>query len=138
MAYRTRLPGAQAGTRARALRGPRLARFPPSRHALHRSLWLPGRRTGEDSPSGWATPKLTAIGLPRGDRPHHPSNFLARWRCRVIEGRVVDWERLGGGDGRDRDDGGRDWSRLGRALAAAEQEAARRFGSPCGDRLGRA
>src|SRR4051794_13093124 len=69
---------------------------------------------------------------------HHPSNFLARWRCRVIEGRVVDWERLGGGDGRDRDDGGRDWSRLGRALAAAEQEAARRFGSPCGDRLGRA
>src|SRR4051794_13824844 len=76
-------------------------------------------------------------GLPRRP-PHPPSNFLARWRCRVIEGRVVDWERLGGGDGRDRDDGGRDWSRLGRALAAAEQEAARRFGSPCGDRLGRA
>src|SRR3954469_4503445 len=52
MAYRTRLPGPQAGTRARALRGPRLARLPPSRHALHRSLWLPGRRTSENSPLG--------------------------------------------------------------------------------------
>src|SRR4051794_38130011 len=32
-------------------------------------------------------------------KAHHPSNFLARWRCRVIEGRVVDWERLGVGMG---------------------------------------
>src|SRR3954447_22203850 len=70
--------------------------------------------------------------------PYHPSNFRARWPCRVIEGRVVGWERLEGGDGRDRDDGGRDRGRLGRALTAAEQEAARRFGSSCGDRLGRA
>src|SRR3954449_2614241 len=74
----------------------------------------------------------------QGLSPHPPSNFLARWPCRVIEGRVVDWERLEGGDGRDRDDGGRDWGRLWRALSAAEQEAARRFGSPCGNRLGRA
>src|SRR3954469_24330311 len=71
-------------------------------------------------------------------RSHHPSNFLVRWPCRGIEGRGVNWERLEGGDGRDQDDGGRDWGRLGRALTAAEQEAARRFGSPCGDRLGRA
>src|SRR3954465_14576047 len=74
----------------------------------------------------------------RRANPHPPPNFLPHGRCRVIEGRVVDWERLGGGDGRDRDDGGRDWSRLGRALAGAEQEAGRRFGSPCGDPLGRA
>src|SRR3954470_4094578 len=53
---------------------------------------------------------------PRVPRAHHPSNFLRRRPCRVIEGRVVDWERLEGGDGRDRDDGGRDWGRLGRAL----------------------
>src|SRR6185295_6392226 len=50
VAHRARLPGAQAGTRTGALRGPRLARFPPSRDALHRSLWLPDRRTGEDFP----------------------------------------------------------------------------------------
>src|SRR3954454_6099317 len=36
---------------------------------------------------------------PRPFCTHHPSNFLARWRCRVIEGRVVDWERLGVGMG---------------------------------------
>src|SRR3954470_15353413 len=77
MAYRTRLPGAQAGTRARALRGPRLARFPPSRHALHRSLWLPGRRTGEDSPlricrpeaqSDWPSHGLSTPRRLRSDR----------------------------------------------------------------------
>src|SRR5689334_17217337 len=41
--------------------------------------------------------------------PHHPSNFPTRWPCRVSEGRVVGCERLEDGDGRDRDDGGRDW-----------------------------
>src|SRR5947208_3224355 len=34
-----------------------------------------------------------------GLHPHHPSNFLARWPCRVIEERGVDWERLGVGMG---------------------------------------
>src|SRR4051794_30646197 len=34
----------------------------------------------------------------RGRAAHHPSHFLARWPCRVIAGRVVDWERLEGGD----------------------------------------
>src|SRR3954452_17743494 len=36
--HRTELRGTQAGTRTRALRGPRLARVPPPRHALHSSL----------------------------------------------------------------------------------------------------
>src|SRR4051794_36500668 len=77
MAYRTRLPGPQAGTWARALRGPRLAWLPPSRHALHRRLWLPGRRTGEDSPLGmghteahgdWPSPRRSTPKRLRSDR----------------------------------------------------------------------
>src|SRR4051812_31368141 len=77
MAYRTRLPGPQAGTWARALRGPRLAWLPPSRHALHRSLWLPGRRTGENSPlricrpeaqSAWPSRQLSTPRRLRSDR----------------------------------------------------------------------
>src|SRR3954464_7163709 len=77
MAYRTRLPGPQAGTWARALRGPRLAWLPPSRHALHRRLWLPGRRTGEDSPLGmghteahgdWPSPRRSTPRRLRSDR----------------------------------------------------------------------
>ena len=50
MADRARLPGAQAGDRARALRGPRLARLPPPRQPLHRSLRLPGGRALPFSP----------------------------------------------------------------------------------------
>src|SRR3954468_11778719 len=50
LADRAGLPGSQAGSRARALRGPRLARLPPSRHALHRGLWLSDRRAGEIFP----------------------------------------------------------------------------------------
>src|SRR6476469_3261074 len=50
LADRAGLPGAQAGTRARALRGPRLARLPPPRHAVHRGLLFPDRRAGEIFP----------------------------------------------------------------------------------------
>ena len=50
LADRARLSRAQAGTRARPLRGSRLARLPPPRCAVHRRLRLPGRRAGGDSP----------------------------------------------------------------------------------------
>src|SRR3954463_9786111 len=67
LADRAGLPGSQAGSRARALRGPRLARLPPSRHAVHRGLWLSDRRAGEIFPlrpksrrGGAADPTRTA------------------------------------------------------------------------------
>jgi SRSO17 transposase len=50
LAHRARLPGPQAGNRARPLRGPWLARIPSPRHAVHRSLWIPDHRKGSDSP----------------------------------------------------------------------------------------
>ena len=50
LAHRARLPGAQAGTRPRPLRRPKLARLPPPRHDVHRSLRLPDLRAGDDSP----------------------------------------------------------------------------------------
>src|SRR5215210_9548244 len=50
VAHRARLSGTQAGTRAWALRGPRLARFPPPCQLVPCSLWLPDRRAGEDLP----------------------------------------------------------------------------------------
>src|SRR5215212_2955749 len=98
------------------------------------------RKPGQDTRAWMSFCNLGAMApsLSRLEVAHHPSNFPTRWPCRVSEGGVVGWERLEDGDGRDRDDGGRDWGRLGHALAAAEQEAARRFSSPCGDRLGRA
>ncbi len=42
--HRTGLPGAETRVRAGALRRPQLARIPPSRHAMHCSLWVPGSR----------------------------------------------------------------------------------------------
>src|ERR1700745_3141867 len=45
-----RLSGAQAGGRARAFRRARMARFPSSRHTLHRGLRLLDLRKGDDSP----------------------------------------------------------------------------------------
>ena len=50
LAHRARLPGSQAGDRAWALRRTRMARLPPSRHVVHRRLWIPGLREGDDSP----------------------------------------------------------------------------------------
>jgi len=52
LADRARLPGAQTGDRARALRGPRLAGLPPPRQLVHRGLRLPGRRALPFPPSG--------------------------------------------------------------------------------------
>src|ERR1700693_2256905 len=50
LACRARLPGAQARGRARTLRRTRMARLPPSRHAVHRGLRIPDLREGDDSP----------------------------------------------------------------------------------------
>ena len=50
LAHRARLSGTQAGGRARAFRRPRMARLPPSRHAVHRGLRIPDLREGDDSP----------------------------------------------------------------------------------------
>jgi len=44
------LPGPQAGDRAWPLRRARLARFPSSRHPVHRRLRIPDLRAGDDSP----------------------------------------------------------------------------------------
>src|ERR1700730_8848665 len=46
LAHRARLPGPQAGNRARALRGAWMAGLPPSRHTVHRGLWVPDLRAG--------------------------------------------------------------------------------------------
>src|SRR5450759_3261311 len=50
LAHRARLPGTQAGGRARAFRRARMARLPPPRYAVHRGLRIPDLREGEDSP----------------------------------------------------------------------------------------
>src|SRR6516164_2093013 len=50
LAGRARLSGTQAGGRARTLRGTRLARLSPSRHPVHRGIWIPDLREGDDSP----------------------------------------------------------------------------------------
>ena len=50
LAHRARLSGSQARGRARPLRRARLARLPPPRHAVHRSLRIPDLRAGDDSP----------------------------------------------------------------------------------------
>ena len=50
LAHRARLSGAQAGSRAFGFRRAWMARFPPSCHALHCGLRIPGLRTGDDSP----------------------------------------------------------------------------------------
>jgi hypothetical protein len=38
------------GPAARAFRRARMARLPPSRHAVHRGLWIPDLRARDDSP----------------------------------------------------------------------------------------
>ena len=52
LAHRARLSGAQAGGRARPFRRARMARLPPSRHAVHRGLRVPDLREGDNSPLG--------------------------------------------------------------------------------------
>src|SRR6201993_1373863 len=50
MADRTRLSRTQAGSWARPLRRPRMARLSPSRKSLHCGLRIPGLRKGDDFP----------------------------------------------------------------------------------------
>jgi hypothetical protein len=50
MADRARLPRAQAGSGAGSLRRAWMAGAAPSRHPVHRRLWIPDRRTGEFFP----------------------------------------------------------------------------------------
>jgi hypothetical protein len=50
LADRARLPGPQTGTRTRTLRRPRMAGFSPSRHTVHRRLWIPDLRKGSHFP----------------------------------------------------------------------------------------
>ena len=50
LADRAGLPGPQAGTWARPLRGARVAWLSPSRHAVHRRIRIPDLRKGSDSP----------------------------------------------------------------------------------------
>ena len=52
LAHRARLPGAQAGGRARPFRRAKLARVPSSRDHVHRRLWIPSRRKRRFSPLG--------------------------------------------------------------------------------------
>src|SRR4029453_16949747 len=74
LADRTRLPGAQAGTGPRPLRGAGLAWLPSSRHLVHRGLRLPRSRAEPFSPSrplprasACVTPRLAAAGPFRCD-----------------------------------------------------------------------
>src|ERR1700757_2503310 len=53
LAYRARLSRAQAGGGARPLRRTWVARLPPPRDAMHRSLRVPDLRAGGDSPLVW-------------------------------------------------------------------------------------
>src|SRR5580700_9421152 len=57
LAHRTRLSGAETGSRPRPLRRPGLARLPSPRDALHRRLRVPGRRKGDDSPLRTSPPQ---------------------------------------------------------------------------------
>jgi hypothetical protein len=92
LAHRARLPRAQTGTRARALRGPGLARFPSPRHPVHRRLRVPGCRAGDDSPLRMAQSPPT--------RDVWPSRRLSTTR-RPQSGRSATWrtpsQACGGG-----------------------------------------
>src|SRR3954452_12349462 len=57
LGHRARLRGAQTGDRTGPLRGPRLARLPPSFQPLHRSLRLPDRRALPFPPSAPVHPR---------------------------------------------------------------------------------
>ena len=50
LAHRAGLSGTQAGSRTWALRRPRVAGLPSSRHDVHRGLRIPSLREGDDSP----------------------------------------------------------------------------------------
>ncbi len=76
LADRAGLPRPEAGTRARPLRGARMAWLPPSRHAVHRRLRIPDLRKGSDSPlrttqrpSRQGTSRSRRLSTPRIPRP---------------------------------------------------------------------
>ncbi len=71
LAHRARLSGTQAGVWARTLRGTRMARLPPSRHAVHRRLRFPDLRAGDDSPLRPNAPprSFAKVAVPEGYRP---------------------------------------------------------------------
>ena len=70
LAHRARLSGPQTGAWPRPLRGTRMARLPPSRDAVHRSLWIPCRRARRFPPSdGFWLSSLKAPALPHDYRP---------------------------------------------------------------------
>src|SRR3954451_16158640 len=51
-------------------------------------------------PSGWATPKLTAIGLPRGDRPRSASDPTGAARAELNRNRAQEAHRGPGPESR--------------------------------------
>jgi hypothetical protein len=92
LAHRARLSGTQAGSGSRALRRARLARLPSSRHAVHRSLRIPDRRAGHDSPLRTsfrhAVPGTYPTIIDPEDPPSRPErhipNSIATMRVRLI------------------------------------------------------
>src|SRR5215207_8232354 len=96
LAHRTRLPGPQAGNRARPLRGTRMAGLPPPWHAMHRGLRIPDFRAGDDSPLRTSflrgvhaicpTPWLQTPRRPRSRRnvtsPTRSQHSVADWLSR--------------------------------------------------------
>src|SRR3954469_24509340 len=70
LGHRARLRGAQTGDRTGPLRGPRLARLPPSGQPLHRSLRLPDRRALPFPPSPPVHPRADQDTCPT---PRFPS-----------------------------------------------------------------
>src|SRR5690242_6539850 len=95
LAGRARLRGAEAGARARPLRGPRLARLPPPRQLVHRRLRVPGGRALPLFPPGLATPARGPRATPKLPAPRllpcarsgtvprrsRPCAGTSRWRC---------------------------------------------------------
>src|SRR5262249_47697368 len=93
LAHRARLSRAQAGGGAQSLRRTWVARLPPPRDAVHRSLRIPDLRAGGDSPlrtsSRLAVPAICAIRrLPtqrlRPCVPNGIPNSIATVRRRLI------------------------------------------------------
>src|SRR4051794_36435948 len=85
LGLRARLPGAETGDRTGSLRGPRLARLPPSCQPLHRSLRLPDRRALPFPPSAPVHPRADQDTCPTPRFPSArgcPSDLSATCRTR--------------------------------------------------------
>src|ERR1700693_746600 len=77
MADRTRLSRTQAGSWARSLRRPRMARLSPSRKSLHCGLRIPGLRKGDDSP-------LRTFSRPARPAIWHSRRLPTQRLCRCV------------------------------------------------------